>query len=339
MNISQSNTGLEEMSGSGSAEILPMALTSFPQFSSLPAEIRQMIWQVAVFPRIVYLEMVDEAKHTCSRVWSMTSIEGPESIGFFDLDNQSTADRLRHGPWPLWSFKSQSIPPLFHTCKESQRVAERIYSKSFGTECAPPTTWFNFELDTLYLDWGVHDEDEEEMSGVDFSFGPIDLSEDVKKVQNLAIYGGEHPLDTPVHEWIDHVLDYLGNVQSLTMVIPSHERDECANLVFFEDPDIYDRPEYSFDDADFHPVLWEVFPELEAASNSHLLWNPSEHLWTRDPFILAGYLNDATPVNQPRWTKPELQCKPVITQQRTLDFLQRKLEFDRERRPREWKSP
>ncbi|PMD67044.1 uncharacterized protein K444DRAFT_658197, partial [Hyaloscypha bicolor E] len=76
------------MSTDSSLEALPMATTSFPQFSSLPPEIRRIIWESAASPRIVYLEFIMKEKHTCSRVWSETTVEGPESMGFFDLDHQ-----------------------------------------------------------------------------------------------------------------------------------------------------------------------------------------------------------------------------------------------------------
>jgi 2EXR family len=132
-------------------EALPMAATSFPRFSSLPPEIRRMIWHAAVFPRIVHLEMVEEDSHKCSRVWSETSIDGPESMGFFDLDHQSEAARHGQGPHPYERFRTRSIPPLFLVCKESHLVAEKLYKKAFRTEYTFPSTLFNFEHDILYL--------------------------------------------------------------------------------------------------------------------------------------------------------------------------------------------
>jgi hypothetical protein len=151
-----------------------MAATSFPQFTGLPPEIRQMIWQATAVPRIVYLELVENDNHPYSQVSSVTSIDGPEGVAFFEPDPQSEAARLSQGPGPVLSFRSQSIPTLFLICKESYLVAEKLYTKSFGTEDTLPSTWFNFELDTLYLDWGCsfEDENDHEIGDVIFNFFP-----------------------------------------------------------------------------------------------------------------------------------------------------------------------
>lgn len=124
-------------------------------------------------------------------------------------------------------------------------VAEKTCSKSFGTECAPPTTWFDFELDTLNLDWGVHDVRDEERDSVAFNFGFGDLSEDFMKVQNLALYSGEYLDVIRAEEMINHVLSRFGNVRKLTMVGPRYSEDDCSNLVFLDHSDANDCPEYS----------------------------------------------------------------------------------------------
>ncbi|KAE9369298.1 hypothetical protein N431DRAFT_485229, partial [Stipitochalara longipes BDJ] len=173
-------------------EPLPVAATSFPRFSSLPPEIRQLIWQNSASPQIVFLELAMLQKHTCSRVWSETSIDGPEFMGFFDLDHQPEQVRADAGPYPPWAFKTRSVPPLFLVCRESYLVAkEKIYTKSFGTEFRLPSIWFNFEVDILHLDWGYYlheyEDDPEEFM---FKYLPSDFSEDVKKVKNLTLYNG-----------------------------------------------------------------------------------------------------------------------------------------------------
>jgi hypothetical protein len=63
-------------------------------------------------------------------------------------------------------------------CQESYKVVRKQYSKAFGTEASAPTTLFNFEIDTLYLDWGCILRD-----GVPrISFNEHELSDDIKLV-------------------------------------------------------------------------------------------------------------------------------------------------------------
>ena len=252
---------LEALSASPSVEPLPVAATSFPRFSLLPAEIRQIIWENATSPRIVYLEQVFERKHTCSRVWSQTSIEGPDCMGFFDLDHQPEEARIGAGPYPPWGFRTRSIPPLFLVCRESYRVAkEKIYKKSFGSKCALPRTWFNFELDTLYLDWGYYESHKYGEDGILFDFDSWDFGEDIKRVQHLAIYKGKHPICQDTGGSIKNVLSTSGHVQDLVLAPPDYKPDDAGDLVFLEWDDVIDDPAYS---DGLHPVVADMFPGLE----------------------------------------------------------------------------
>lgn len=94
----------------------PTDSLSFPRFPDLPPEIRQMIWLASAFPRTVYLEETQDESQMCSRVWSETSIDGPDSMGFFDLDHQSEAARsdqaLRRSGVGTWI--PMSIPAIFN---------------------------------------------------------------------------------------------------------------------------------------------------------------------------------------------------------------------------------
>jgi hypothetical protein len=56
-----------------------------------------------------------------------------------------------------------------------------------------------------------------------------------------------------------------------------------------------------------------------------------------DPLLRARVLSDMLDILNvdvvlPKWTKPDLQSKPVITSQQIADFLQRKQECDAERK-------
>lgn len=204
---------------------------------------------------------------------------------------------------------------------------EKIYTKSFGTDSGIPTTWFNFELDTLYLDWGYHLNSD---GDVIFKFFPEEFGEDVKKVQNLAIHSGEYPAGRLASEWINAVLSYFGNVRNLTMVSPQHEDDDCADLVFLEWSDVIDTPAYQLfpPEEELHPVLWEVFPNLEREIE---LWTSSKWLWNQTPFCWAARLTDNIDYELSQWTKPELYHKPVMSSQTKLDFLRHKQKYDTDR--------
>lgn len=207
-------------------------------------------------------------------------------------------------------------------------MAEKIYTKSFGTENTAPSTWFSFELDTLYLDWRytVDDDDDdgdsnsddgEPIEGVIFNFFPTDLGEDVNKVRNLALYNGTHPIDIPPGGLIDHVLSYFGNVRSLTMIAPKLEHDDGANLVFLDYSDVSSDPEYLTPPSDlepaYHPASWEIYLDLEKESGRNYLWGSSESLWTGDPYSFVGNQSIRTDGGPLKWTKPHLQYKPIMT--------------------------
>lgn len=83
-------------------------------------------------------------------------------MGFFDMDNQLEYFGNTPGPQPYYGFYSRSVPFLFFVCRESNSVAMTIYTKAFGSDYVPPSTWFNFAFDALYLDWDYYNEIDEE---------------------------------------------------------------------------------------------------------------------------------------------------------------------------------
>jgi len=93
---------------------------------------------------------------------------------------------------------------------------------AFGSEVVAPSTLLNFEVDTLYLDWGYWispfppptSPDRGWIELGNLEFWPEDLSEDVLKVRNLAIYNGteEYPIAQPLHLWFAQILVRFGNV-------------------------------------------------------------------------------------------------------------------------------
>ncbi|TVY82018.1 hypothetical protein LSUE1_G007084 [Lachnellula suecica] len=308
-----------------------MAATEFRRFSSLPTEIRDIIWKAAVAPRIVHLDLVQDHTHMCSRVWSQTSVDEPEHMGFFDVDNQQEDAQFDNGPEPVSRFRCLSnVPPFFLICKESHLVAKKIYTKSFGTDYAAPSIWFNFDLDVLYMGHVIEDD-----SGPpDRTFLADDLGQDGKKVQNLALCNESYPEGG---DWINIVLGTLGSVRTLTMVAAQNYDFYCNNLVFLDHSDVLESPEYSVHALEpeeyLHPLTWSSFFGLEREPDRRHLWQPSEWLWSQYPYFDAALLNmtaDDTRI-VPVWSKPELQYRPVTTFAERLDFLQRKEAHNRER--------
>lgn len=212
-------------------------------------------------------------------------------------------------------------------------IARELYTKSFGTEATLPSTWFNFEIDTLYLDWEYEVDNYD--ASVSFIFVPEDI-EDVEKVHHLAIYNGKYPDDVSPAGWIDHILGYFGNIESLTLVARENEdADDCGNLMFLEPPDVMQNPEYdncSNDGYWTHDFFGTVFPKFAREYYGNAYWTDSEWLWSRKAYAAAAKSNSSRDNKSPiKWQQPRLQYKPVVSLQRKLDFLQRKSDYDRDR--------
>jgi len=151
---------------------LQQPLTSFTLFPKLPKEVRLTIWEsVPLDPRIVYLEWKPLKQYnSCTRVWSNKAIDnGSGRSAFFEADEEEIGNISRYQDKGVQTtddsdfasniprgFRSQAkLPGILLACKESFAVASKIYTRAFGTEHSSPQTWFNFEIDTLYLDLGI----------------------------------------------------------------------------------------------------------------------------------------------------------------------------------------
>jgi hypothetical protein len=295
-----------------------------------------------VLPRIVYLEMGFDydTNYRCSRVWSQTSVDGPESLGFFDMEHQSEEARDSQGPEPVLWARCRSIPSILMACKESRLVAERCYTKSFGTKYSAPSTWFNSDLDTFYLNPGNTFEANEEANTPDFVLALGDLSDDIERVKQLAIagsfygdafygdsfYGDSHRDGS----YVDNVLSCFGHVERLTIAVTQDDEEDCSNPVLLEWSDVMENPEYLMEDEEpAHPICAEVFPYLDLEVH---LWRTCEgdvSLWREAPYSVSTRLNDRKGDGERKWKLPFLQCKPIVGLQRKLDFFRRKAEYDR----------
>ena len=150
---------------------------SFPQFSQLPPELRLKIWSYLVQPRVVV------------------------ACCLYNDDNlqrrRQNLDRLSRG---------SNTPAILQINRESRSVGLNHYEPTFGTNetelapwrpdpnylppARPATIWFNFELDTLWLNGEVNTNDLETPADWSYWYGLPLLRflkpEDTARIRNVA---------------------------------------------------------------------------------------------------------------------------------------------------------
>lgn len=261
-----------------------MAPTTLPRFSALPVEIRKMVWEMCwqEESRIVYLEAV--------------------------LSNDS------------WNFTSQRTLPLLHVCAEAAEVGG-THTKVFGKTNTAPATWFNFEHDTLYLDWGsrLNPNDPNEYA-IPYDLEQL-LGKDVERVHNLALYSTSvHGLGAEARMLLE-VLNYFKNVKNLTWAAPYHDPHESGNLAFLEYSEVVEEPEYMSElSIPFHPIVdaatgpdWSLHFETEQLET---MW--IDEIWS----VVAATHNFG--FTDPEWKQPKLRKIPIMTMWRKQEFLRLK---------------
>lgn len=234
----------------------------------------------------------------------------------------------------LRGFESQcELPPLLLVCKESNAIGRTLYNLSFGSPYSCASTWFNFDIDTLYLDWGYEcppREWEEEVPENVFSFYPKDIS-DISKVKNLAIWTSDELCD--VGKWFDQILGAFGNVRNFTLVRaePLEQIYGNSNLVFLEHAEMLEQanwlplPGDNFTET--HRLLKQRYPGLFLENGFNIkLWASSEDLWNSHE--IASEMGGILESDSLQWSKPLLYCKPIMAAQGKLKFLEDIQEFN-----------
>jgi hypothetical protein len=223
--------------------------SSFPNFNFLPTEIRLMIWEAALpDPRIIHIEARDREFYSCFRVRSDTAIDALDAnqIPAFFQAKQSDKDRFAFELFSVFNdtrkaenyfrFITRAPPPvLLYVCRESFEVASRHHPRVFGTAYSPPTVSFNFQKDTLYLDWafpGPSLRNPYELK--DFSW--VELA----KVRYLAVECDEDYAEAlgfeNTEEFLAMVLGYFPSLEKLTIssVDAYHSIEDSGDLVFMK---------------------------------------------------------------------------------------------------------
>jgi hypothetical protein len=126
------------------------------------------------------------------------------------------------------------IPALLLACKESHRVAAKVYTQAFGTFGARASTWFSFELDTLYID-------DEAIVGFErgrYNQECLGFQFDLSRVKTLAIGAFEPDIGADTKYYLDWMANFE-NLENFYIVKSVHNyTDDRSNLVFMDDFDI-----------------------------------------------------------------------------------------------------
>lgn len=143
--------------------LIPNEQLSFHRFPELPFELRCLIWELTIEPRVVQLRQrhVFECYCAVQSVPSNRSVSGKhpdcacESPQDAARKSHGRIDRIRGRPYGyhLMGFTAESrLPSVLLACHESYSIASRAYTKSFSALGAIAQTWIGFKLDTLYLE-------------------------------------------------------------------------------------------------------------------------------------------------------------------------------------------
>ncbi|CZT07097.1 uncharacterized protein RAG0_12673 [Rhynchosporium agropyri] len=217
----------------------------FTCFGRLPLEIRLMIWERALpGPRLVnirqrptrktLLDYMEEKDYDLPSQNDHDETDGSEE-GIRAWNNLSLELSVAQDlPVPfyearLFGLSSDSpTPPMTFVCWESYRVVSRYYTKAFACMGSSPGTYFDFDVDTLY----IHDARfafhinyirnlENILDGLTGVFKITDV-ENAARVQKLAIAITGCPRDRELKDLIDGLLEVFGGVKEISLIVGDH---------------------------------------------------------------------------------------------------------------------
>ena len=260
----------------------------FPLFPKLPPELRIYIWELSLLPpRIIFLEQFRP------RVSQPTS-------SALSHDSQNDAARLSTAASQITThelllistvcqnataYRSQCrAPATLFACHESRTIAEKSYTKAFGSAGTPASTWIDFKKDILCLSFDFCTA--EHKAGLDTNRCFYEeLSHDIKRVKHLAISGVWSPgSQAPWHSAtfipLVELIKIFGNLETLFLVDARHAADCTTDLVLADEEspsgsaevyDALDQSQYGFEDLfDYSkwlramdPCVVASFPRIE----------------------------------------------------------------------------
>ncbi|KAE9365150.1 hypothetical protein N431DRAFT_430670 [Stipitochalara longipes BDJ] len=257
-----------------------VTLDTFTLFSQLPKEIRSMIWERALpGPRVVNLRQrklkktIGEWETEAGRTWPPPKEEllGEEydtdledNTIIVDLRESSlwrgrqrnfVAEALRADTYDEEAYKGGHLvgwvsdcpaPEILSVCREAFEVVSKSYQKVFSSLGAGPTTWFCFELDTLYLRYDALSIDPWESGFLNLAYELTDggfmlLDKEIlRRVKKLALLV---PKDHMSLEWEGLIAEFsaiTGGLDELYLVVKDYQetRDDAESLTIIGPIDI-----------------------------------------------------------------------------------------------------
>jgi 2EXR family len=314
--------------------------STFPQFPKLPTEVRLMIWKAALpGPRIVEIN-IGKLKHTLEdrEVEDANTEESTNSIWehFLRFDDQEVEEEVHpmegepasdqkagDGARPteietapaeapvFLGIRSSCVPPaVLFVNREAHEVGAKCFEKAFPSEVALAQTWFDFDLDTLYIRYDkFNNQVLSTHEGVIEAIRALCRYEDFVRIKNLALMispqGDTHSY-ADLAEEVAEILSIFRGVQNLTLSFHHYERDPN------------DRSPISFiDHIDLQAVFESYWQSMFGpAGFTHRILLPKSH-----PDVIWGHPEDKKALKQflTKWTSkpaaiPKIQCSVSITE-------------------------
>ena len=172
----------------------PAAPTTFPEFSRLPAELRQQIWEEALpAGRVLMLQLPGSSP-------AMPFLGRPRC----PLRIRSPAVRTQNKSVNVWTCNAR-VPVILHVNSEARSVALRHYRLGLAAGNSKPRIYVDFERDTI----GLSDE---------IMHSPVGrnlwrLTGDLKEVRSLSLSAASAPTFLGMRQPYG-----LENVQELLLV-------------------------------------------------------------------------------------------------------------------------
>ncbi|KAH6670100.1 hypothetical protein B0J14DRAFT_597873, partial [Halenospora varia] len=324
----------------------PIDARLFPSFSLLPTEIRQQIWQYTIQPRVVKLDC--HLLHSYShRVWSDKDIYDYYDDDFFTERTCCwPGDECSHKSAlsPRFGFKSQSLVSELYVCRESRAVVLPSYTTAFWSR-STESVWFNFQLDTLYVDW--------QCAGHPDVLWPVkELGDDIAKVEKLAIWHAKPAqLDTIMLEngegWayrsqfpgfysgdfelkLERFLIHFSNVKTVTLVHRQHtlESDELKDLVELNGMYEIQHSLKTFNRATKYYYNDMERDRLDEEQDSLANARQQSEIDLDIMFIVGRWIMPELDYKLPH---PEIERKTITTRKRWLEYQKAKKRYDKRR--------
>ena len=201
-----------------------------------------MIWDASMSSRIVSFYSREQRHRQCTRIWSnkttddesffwsRDAIERFNCLSYHDITDKQRFE-ARHGPTRGFIRKYQStLPPpaTLYACQESRAIALRRYERQFGTVQAPPTTWIDFENDTLFLGWDSYLGRIGDVGQKVRHLAVVNREAGFKNYWGNSTYGNDHA----VEYWFAALFVEFPNLETLTLVMQDNHSWPNQDFVF-----------------------------------------------------------------------------------------------------------